>query len=69
MQFTPIKAAIAVAWLIGIGVVGALLPVTSVVGWATIVGFGLMPCILLLRAWRQPQQTISESIQAETRRR
>jgi hypothetical protein len=33
----------------------------------TIVGFGLTPAIFMLRAWREPAPTMSESIRAQTR--
>jgi hypothetical protein len=68
MQFTPFKAVLAVVWLVAVGALGAVMPVTTITGWLTIVGFGLMPAVLMLRAWRQPSQTISESIQAEIRK-
>lgn len=68
MQFTPFKAVLAVVWLLAVGALGVVIPVTTITGWLTIVGFGLMPAVLMLRAWRQPPQTISESIQAEIRK-
>jgi hypothetical protein len=68
MQVTPFKAVLAVVWLLAVGALGAVIPVTTITGWLTIVGFGLMPAILMFRAWRQPSQTISESIQAEIRK-
>jgi len=68
MQLTPLKVVIAIAWLIAVGALGMYLPATTITGWVAVLGFGLMPAVFMLRAWRQPSETISESIQAETRR-
>jgi hypothetical protein len=48
--------------------IGVLLPVTTTTGWIAIVGFGLVPAVFILRAGRQPEQTMSESIRAVTRK-
>ena len=68
MQFTPLKLTIAMAWLVAIVALGLFTPVTSFSGWSTLAAFGLMPAVFMLRAWRQPAQTISESIQATIRK-
>ena len=66
-QFTPLKSAVAVLWLIAVGLLGIFAPVTSPTGWLMVAGFGLMPAVFMFRAWRQPAQTMSESIQAQLR--
>jgi len=68
-MFTPLKTAIAVAWLISVLAVGITLPVTSTTGWITIVAFGALPFIFMRLAWRAPVQSLSESISKETSRR
>ena len=68
MQFTPLKIVVAVAWLLAVAALGILMPVTTVTGWITMVVFGLMPSVFMLRAWRRPAQTLSESIRAEIRK-
>jgi hypothetical protein len=68
-MFTPMKTAIAVAWLISVLAVGITLPVTSTTGWITIVAFGALPFVFMRLAWREPVQTLSESISKETSRR
>jgi hypothetical protein len=68
MQFTSLKIGIAATWLLAIGALGVFGTVSTMAGWITLVGFGLMPSIFMLRAWRQPSQSISEAIQAEIRR-
>jgi hypothetical protein len=65
MQITLIKAVLAALWLLTVIALGAFMPVTTITGWVTILGFGLVPAVLMLRAWRQPQQTISDIIHAE----
>ena len=69
MQFTPLKTAVAVAWLISVLAIGITLPVTGTTAWITIAGFGLLPFLFMRLAWRQPAQTMSESITEETSRR
>jgi|EndMetStandDraft_7_1072992.scaffolds.fasta_scaffold1881624_1 hypothetical protein len=68
MQFTPLKIAVAAVWMVAVAVSGLLLPVTTPTGWFTLFGFGVVPSVVLLRAWREPAQSISESIQAAIRK-
>ena len=68
LQITPLKATIAGLWLVAVVVLGTFMPVDTTASWITIAAFGLMPAIFMLRAWRQPSQTISESIQEEFRK-
>jgi hypothetical protein len=68
MQFTPLKMAVAAAWLIVVFAIAFLTPVVTITGWITTFGLGILPFVFLLRAWRRPTQTLSESIQAEIRR-
>jgi hypothetical protein len=39
-----------------------LVDVTSVTAWITLVAVAVLPPIVLLRMWRAPAQTMSESI-------
>jgi hypothetical protein len=68
MQLTPLKTVIAAVWLVAIAALAVALPVNTISGWAAIVGLGLLPLVLMLRAWNQPAQTMSEVIQ-EARRK
>jgi hypothetical protein len=68
MEFTPVKTALSALWLLAIGAIGVLLPVNTTTGWIAVVGFGLVPAVFILRAGRQPEQTMSESIRAVTRK-
>jgi hypothetical protein len=67
LQFTPLKLTIAVLWLLAVVALGIFFPVTTIKGWLLTGGFGLIPTAFMLRAWRQPAQTMSESIQAQLR--
>jgi len=68
MQFTTLKAAIAAIWLVVVFAIAFLTPVVTITGWITTIGLAILPFVFLLRAWRRPSQTLSESIQAEIRR-
>lgn len=68
MQLTPLKTVIAAVWLLAIATLAVFLPTTTISGWAAVLGLGLLPLVLMLRAWNQPTQTMSEVIQ-EARRK
>jgi hypothetical protein len=67
MQFTRLKVTIAMLWLLAVVLLGIFVPVTTTKGWIMTTGFGLMPALFMLRAWRRPAPTMSESIQAQLR--
>jgi hypothetical protein len=62
MQDEHLKTAIAGTWVLGVGAAALALGVSSATTWMAVVGFGLLPPVMLFRMWRQPPQTISESI-------
>ena len=68
MQLTPLKTVIAVLWLLAIVALAIFLPVTTISGGVAIVGLGLLPLVLMIRAWNQPPRTMSEVI-SEARRK
>lgn len=67
MQFTPLKALIAILWLLAVVVLGFFVPVTTIKGWLLVGSCGLLPMLFMLRAWRKPAPTMSENIQAQLR--
>jgi hypothetical protein len=67
MTLVHVKSAIAGAWVLGACIVGLASNVTSIGGWTALVGLGVLPPLVLLRAWNNPAQTLSESI-SEARR-
>jgi hypothetical protein len=67
MTHTSIKFAVAVGWLLAIGAAGVLADVTSPSGWILIALGAVGPPVAMLRYWRDPDQTMSESIQKAIR--
>jgi hypothetical protein len=62
MQLEHVKTAIVGAWMLAWGVMALSVDVRSASSWILFVGSGVLPPLLLLRMWRQPGQTMSESI-------
>lgn len=67
MQLRHTKVTVAAVWILAAGVIGVVADVTSVGAAVLVVGFGLVPPLLMLLRWNDPPQTLSESIQ-EARR-
>ena len=62
MQFEHMKILIVAGWLLSVSVVAVSLNVGSATAWLLLFGVGLLPPMMLFRVWRQPMQTMSESI-------
>ena len=62
-----VKSLIAGVWILAAGVTGVVAGVTSVGAVGLLVVVGLLPPFIMLLRWRDPPQTLSESIQ-EARR-
>lgn len=62
MKLSTLKGAIVAAWLLAMFVVSVAADVTSGSGWAVLAGFALLPPLVMLRWWKDPPQTLSESI-------
>lgn len=67
MQLESIKALIVGAWVLGVGVIALSVNLTSSTGWSILVGLGLLPPIIMLRMWKQPEQSTSERIREAIR--
>lgn len=67
MKLESIKALIVGGWVLGLGAIALSVNLTSVAGWSVLVGLGLLPPLIMLRMWKQPAQTISESIREAIR--
>ena len=67
MQLDSIKALIVGAWVLGVGVIALSVNLTSATGWSILVGLGLLPPIIMLRMWKQPELTTSERIREAIR--
>ena len=61
MQFEHVKTAILGGWVLALGATAVSFGVGSATGWLLLAVVGLVPPVML-RMWRQPAQTISESI-------
>ena len=68
MKIESIQALIVGGWLLGLGAIGLSVNLTSAAGWSPLVGLGLLPPVIMLRMWKQPEQTISESIREAIRK-
>ena len=62
MQFDRMKASLLAGWVLIVAVVAVSLNIASASGWLLLIGVGLLPPMILFLLWRQPAQTMSESI-------
>jgi hypothetical protein len=62
MQFEYMKASIVAGWVLILAAIGVSLNVGSATGWLALIGVGLLPPVMLFGIWRQPAQTMSQSI-------
>ncbi len=60
MQFT--KVAVAAVWVLLACLVGLVADVTSPGAWVVIAALGLLPPLVMLLLWKEPPQTMAESI-------
>lgn len=67
MQNHHLKSVLAAVWILAAGVTGVMAGVTSVGAVSLLIVVGLLPPLIMLFRWRDPPQTLSESIQ-EARR-
>jgi hypothetical protein len=56
------KQAIVGVWVLGWTVMALFLNVRSATAWILLIIAGVLPPLVLLRLWRPPAQTMSESI-------
>jgi hypothetical protein len=62
MDFKNLKVVIAVAYVIAVGVVGALVGISSTLAWLLLAALAVLPAAAVLAFWNEPEQTMSESI-------
>jgi hypothetical protein len=64
MQTEIVKKVIIGGWVLGLGVLALSINVTSVGAWTVFVGLGVLPPLIMLKAWNPPgpEKSMSESI-------
>ena len=62
MQTDHLKAALIGLWILFVGVLGYALGATSLVGWTVLAAMAATPPAMMMRLWRTPSQSMSESI-------
>ena len=61
------KTAIVAGWILGLGTIVWATSLASSSGWALLLGWGLLPPLLLIRLRKQQQPNLSEIIQEALR--
>jgi hypothetical protein len=65
MQLEQTKGIVAALWVLAVSIVGLALPLHSLSAWVMLAIFAGLPPLLMMRLWRVPAETISESIQKQ----
>jgi hypothetical protein len=67
MHPNSIKGLVSAAWLLAMGATGFFANVTSFSGWAVLASCAIVPPLVMTQYWKQPDPTLSESIQQALR--
>jgi hypothetical protein len=62
MQLKYTKVTLACAWMFAISGAGLVANVNSLPNWTVLVGLAILPPLAMMRWWKEPAQTMSESI-------
>ena len=62
MHIDPLKAVFMAAWILAACVLAYVSAPTSVAAWTVLAAVSLTPPLVMLRLWRMPSQSMSESI-------
>lgn len=62
MQTDYVKAALMAAWILAVGVLGYVAGTTSFAAWTFVAAMSLVPPAVMMRLWRTPSPSMSESI-------
>lgn len=63
MQIDFVKAALMAAWVVAVGALAYISGTTSFAGWTLVAVVSLVPPALMVRLWRGPSPSMSETIQ------
>jgi hypothetical protein len=67
MQTDYVKAALMAAWVVAVGALGYMSGTTSLAGWTLLAVVSLVPPGLMVRLWRAPSPSMSETIRTALR--
>jgi hypothetical protein len=62
MQLQQAYGAFGATWILTAGLIGLVGNVTSIVGGAMVLGFGLVPPMLMMLRWSGPPEAVCERI-------
>ena len=62
MQLQDYKSTFAGGWVLTACLAGFVVGVTSISGWFILAALAVVPPLVMLRFWRDPPETLSESI-------
>jgi len=63
MNRVSIKAVIAMLWVVAVTIAGIVAHVNSLLLWTVLAAVALLPPVVIMRRWREPRQSMSQSIQ------
>jgi Flp pilus assembly protein TadB len=67
MNRVSIKAVIAMLWVVAVTIAGIVAHVNSLLLWTVLAAVALLPPVVIMRWWREPRQSMSQSIQEALR--
>jgi hypothetical protein len=67
MQMENMKSVAMAAWVLAVGVLAYILDPASLIGWTFLAVMAAIPPLVMMRLWRVPQQSTSESIREALR--
>jgi hypothetical protein len=62
MRTDQLKAGVIGTWILAAGVLAYISDPTSLAGWTVLAAVAATPPVVMMRLWRAPAQTVSESI-------
>jgi hypothetical protein len=63
METEHAKVASIAGWILAVGVLAYISGITSLAGWTILAAVAVIPPAVVMRLWRVPSQSMSESIQ------
>ena len=67
MQTDYLKAVLMAAWVLAVSALGYVSGITSLAAWAAVAVVSLVPVAIMVRLWRAPSPTMSETIRGALR--